>query len=271
MTLIEQAKRLVREPLVHFLVAGGLIFAVWGGGGDVTDRSITVTEAQVRGLTEQWEQQWHRQPTAAEVDGLIRDLIKDEVYYREAMRLGLDKDDIIIRRRMRSKMEFLVAAQAENEVPGDARLQAWLDSHRRDYATDAALSFDQIYVAGDADRARVELSQLAKGADPAALAAPLSVPATLDNALAGEIDRQFGDGFAKAVAALPPGRWAGPVASGFGLHLVRLRKLTPGAVPPLASVRKAVENDWREANRVTRENAAYQALLDGYTIRIAKP
>lgn len=271
MTLAERAGRLVREPLVHFLAAGALIFALWGGGGDVADRSITVTEAQVRGLTEQWEQQWHRQPTPAEVDGLIRELVKDEVYYREALRLGLDTDDIIIRRRMRSKMEFLVAAQAENEAPSDTALQSWLDTHRREYATSPALSFDQIYAGTDADRARTVLAQLNKGADPATLTSPLSVPATLDNAPAGDIDRQFGDGFARAIAALPPGRWAGPVASGFGHHLVRLRKLTPGAVPPLASVRKAVENDWREVNRTRRENAAYQALLDGYTIRIARP
>ncbi len=268
MTRIEHSRRLVREPLVHFLVAGALIFAVWGGGGDAADRSITVTEAQVRGLTEQWELQWHRQPTPAEVDGLIRDLIKDEVYYREAVRMGLDTDDIIIRRRMRSKMEFLVAAQAENEVPSDAALQKWLDTHPRDYATNPLLSFDQIYVGSDPERAR---TALAKGTDPATVALPLSVPPALDNAASGDIDRQFGDGFAKAVAALPPGRWAGPVASGFGQHLVRLRKLTPGAVPSLSTVRKAVENDWREANRVARENAAYQALLDGYTIRIAKP
>jgi hypothetical protein len=248
-----------------------MIFAVWGGGGDAADRSITVTEAQVRGLTEQWEQQWHRQPTPAEVDGLIRDLIKDEVYYREALRMGLDKDDIIMRRRMRSKMEFLVAAQAENEVPSEVELKKWLDTHQRDYTTSVSLSFDQIYVAGDADRARMALTQLVKGTDPATVASPLSVPATLDDAGAADIDRQFGDGFAEAIAALPPGRWAGPVASGFGQHLVRLRKLTPGGVPPLSAVRKAVENDWREANRTRRENAGYQALLDGYTIRIAKP
>jgi peptidyl-prolyl cis-trans isomerase C len=225
----------------------------------------------VRGLTGQWEQQWHRQPTPTEVDGLIRDYIKDEVYYREALRLGLDKDDVIMRRRMRSKMEFLVAAQAENETPSDAALQRWLDTHPRDYATAPALSFDQIYVGSDAEAARRALAQLDKGVNPATLAQSMSVPPTLDAALAGDIDRQFGDGFARAVAALPPGRWAGPVTSGFGQHLVRLRKLTPGAVPPLSAVRKAVENDWREANRVARENAAYQALLDGYTIRIAKP
>ncbi len=271
MPRIERLKRLVHEPLVHCLVAGALIFALWGGGGNAADRSITVTEAQVRGLSGQWEQQWHRQPTPAEVDGLIRDLIADEVYYREAVRLGLDKDDVIIRRRMRSKMEFLVAAQAENEVADEATLQAWLDTHRRDYATEAALSFDQIFVAGDADRARLELARLAAGVDPAAPSAPLLVPRTYDDVPAAEIDRQFGGGFAKAVAALPPGRWAGPVASGYGQHLVRLSKLTLGAAPVLTSVRKAVENDWREANRTRRENAAYQALLDGYTIKIAKP
>ncbi len=271
MTFREHTGRLVREPLVHFLAAGALIFAVWGGGGDVADRTITVTEAQIRGLTEQWEQQWHRQPTPVEIDGLIRDLVKDEVYYREAVRTGLDKDDIIIRRRMRSKMEFLVAAQAENETPTDTALQHWLDGHRRDYITNPELTFDQIYVGSDAGRAAAALADVVKGADPARYALPLSVPAVLEDAPSGDIDRQFGDGFAKAIAALPLGRWAGPVTSGFGQHLIRLRKLVPGEVPRLSAVRKAVENDWREANRTTRENAAYQALLDGYTIRIAKP
>lgn len=271
MTPAERLKGLAREPLVHFMVAGALVFAVWGGGTDAADRSITVTEAQVRGLTEQWAQTWYRQPTPAEIDGLIRDQIKDEVYYREALRLGLDQDDIIMRRRMRSKMEFLVSAQAENEVPSEAELQKWLDTHRRDYATKPVLSFDQIYVDGDADETRRALARLGSGANPAALGTQLDVPATLEDAPATEIDRQFGDGFAKAVAAQPRGRWAGPVASGFGQHLVRLRKLTPGMVPPLASVHKAVENDWREANRRVRENKAYQALLDGYTISIEKP
>ncbi len=272
MRLIERLAPIAREPLVHFLIAGALIFAMFGGASrDPASRTITVNETEVRALVEQWNQTWRRQPTAAEFDGLVRDYVKDEIYYREAIRLGLDKDDVIMRRRMRAKMEFLVAAQAESEMPSDTALQAWLDGHQKDYATAPAISFDQIYLGNDAARSGQVLAQLQHGASPETLGAPLSVPATLDATRSDEIDRQFGDGFAARLASQPIGQWSGPVLSGFGQHIVRVRKVAPGSVPPLAEIHKAVENDWREANRARREDRAYQALLDGYTIRIAKP
>ncbi len=268
--MINRFAPLLREPLVHFLIAGALVFALFGGAAnDPADRTITVSASQISGLVGQWEQTWQRQPTPAEVDGLIRDWIKDEVYYREAIRLGLDKDDIIMRRRMRSKMEFLVAAQSESETPSGVELQNWLDEHKAKYATNPALSFDQIFI-GEGSAAGI-LAQLRQGANPATLGSPLGVPPAMEAVQAQEIDRQFGDGFAKRVAAQPLTLWSGPVESGFGLHLVRVRKVTPGALPALGQIHKAVENDWREANRQSRETKAYQALLDGYTIRIAKP
>ena len=271
MMLADRVAALAREPLVHFLVAGALVFAIWGGASDPADRTVTITEAQVRGLVDQWQQTWHRQPTSAEIDGLVRDAVKDEVYYREGLRLGLDRDDAIVRRRMRSKMEFFVAAQAENEVPDPGVLQAWLDAHRGAYATDALLSFDQIYLAEAPGSAEQLLDRLNHGADPATLGSRIALPASLEAAPSVEIDGQFGDGFAKSLATQVPGRWIGPVRSGFGQHLVRLRRVVSGRTPPLAAVRKAVENDWREADRAAREAKAYQALLDGYTIRIARP
>ena len=267
--MISRIVPLLREPLVHFLIAGALVFAVFGGTVDPADRSITVTESQIRGLAEQWEATWQRQPTPAEVDGLIRDYIKDEVYYREAIRLGLDTDDIVMRRRMRSKMEFLVAAQSENEAPSDVTLQAWLDGHKSKYAASKAVSFDQVFV-GEGDAARIS-AQLKTGMNPATLGAPLSVPAALQDNHVEDIDRQFGEGFANRIAQQPLGQWEGPVESGFGAHIVRVRKVSAGSAPSLSKIRQKVENDWREANRKSREGKAYQALLDGYTIRIAKP
>ncbi len=267
--MISRIAPLLREPLVHFLSAGALVFAVFGGVVDPADRSITVTEPQIRSLAEQWEATWQRQPTPDEVDGLIRDYIKDEVYYREAIRLGLDTDDIIMRRRMRSKMEFLVAAQSENEAPNDATLQAWLDGHKSKYATSKMVSFDQVFV-GDGDADRIS-AQLKTGMNAATLGAPLSVPPALEESQTQDIDRQFGEGFANRIARQPIGQWEGPVVSGFGAHIVRVRKVNAGSVPALSKIRQSVENDWREANRKSREGKAYQALLDGYTIRIANP
>ena len=261
---------LLREPLVHFLVAGAAVFWLFGGAADdPADRSITVGEPQIIVLAKQWEATWQREPTPAEVDGLIRDHIKDEVYYREALRLGLDEGDIIMRRRMRSKMEFLVAAQSEGEAPSDDALQNWLIVHKAKYATNPSISFDQVFI-GAGDAARL-LAALKAGANPATLGSPLSVPAMLEDARGEEVDRIFGEGFAKLIAAQPLGIWSNSIASGFGEHIVRVRKVVAGSVPPLSTIRQSVENDWREANRKSRESRAYQALLDGYTIRIAKP
>jgi peptidyl-prolyl cis-trans isomerase C len=268
--MIDRLAPLLREPLVHFLIAGALIFALFGGAAnDPADRTITVSEAQIQGLASQWEATWQREPSPTEVDALIRDWIKDEVYTREAIRLGLDKDDIILRRRMRSKMEFLVAAQSESESPSDAALHDWLAAHKAKYIADPALSFDAVFVGGG-DAAMI-LAQLKQGAAPGTLGTRLSVPSSLEATQAPEIDRQYGEGFAKQLAAQTLGNWEGPVNSGFGAHIVRVRKVSAGAVPPFAQIRQRLENDWREANRQSREAKAYQALLDGYSVRIAKP
>lgn len=272
--------RALREPLTHFLLAGlaiFLIFDVFGGAADVGDRRIVVNEEQVRRLADQWSQTWQRPPNANELDGLIRDYIKEEIYYREALRLGLDRDDVIVRRRLRSKMEFLANSEAETVAASDAELQAWLDKYPAKYAPDPVYSLDQVYVGASGgegvatERARAILRQLQAGAKPDTLGDALALPRSLDRVAAFDIDRQYGDEFVDALKALPVGKWSGPVASGFGLHLVRVRSVQLPRKPRLADVRQAVENDWREATREKRENRAYQALLDGYRIEIEKP
>lgn len=267
-------KPLLREPLVHFLFAGLFIFlfAAWRGEeADPASRTIMIDEEQVSRLVASWQQTWQRPPTQAEIDSLIRDHIKGEVYYREAKRLGLDEDDSVIRRRLRAKMEFLAAAQVENARPDDAVLQKWLDRNPARYTADAAYSFDQIYLGQGAAAAGPVKAALAAGGDWRGLGAALSLPRALENAAQNVVARDFGAGFAAALGAVQQGQWAGPVESGFGQHLVRVRAVILPAKAGLADVRQAVENDWRAATIKAREAAAYQALLDGYTIRIAKP
>ncbi|MBK6707304.1 MAG: peptidyl-prolyl cis-trans isomerase [Sphingomonadales bacterium] len=270
----EKLQPLLREPLVHFLLAGlaVFLFSAWRGEEvDPASRTITIDEEQVSRLVASWQQTWQRPPTPAEIDGLIRDHIKGEVYYREARRLGLDEDDTVIRRRLRAKMEYLAAAQVENVAADDATLQRWLDRHAARYAGDAVYSFDQIYLGQDDAAAGRVKAALAAGGDWSKLGATISLPGSLQNALQSEIARDFGEGFAAALADAKTGEWSGPIRSGFGQHLVRIRSVTTPEKPKLADVRQAVENDWRAATVKAREAAAYQALLDGYTIKIAKP
>lgn len=264
-------QKAIGEPLVHFLVAGAALFLVmgWFGTADSSDRSITIDEEQVARLASQWEQTWRRPPSPQELDGLIRDHIKDEVYFREAMKLGLDADDAIIRRRLRTKMEFLATAQAENTPPTDAALARYYATNKARYATDAAYSFDQRFF-GDSQSDAANAAA-ALNAGRAVMAASISLPANMKSASTSEVTRQFGEDFAASLKNLPAGKWAGPVQSGFGWHAVRLNNVEISRVPPLSEIRQRVTNDWRAETWATREAAAYQTLLDGYDIRIAKP
>ena len=264
-------QRTIREPLVHFLIAGLALFLVmgWFGTADSGDRSITIDEEQVTRLASQWEQTWRRPPSPQELDGLIRDHIKEEVYFREAMKLGLDADDPIIRRRLRTKMEFLATAEAENTPPTDAELAHYYATNKMRYAADTSYSFDQRFFGDDQSAAANAAAAINSGLGVAPRS--LSVPASLKSASASEVSRQFGEDFAATLKDLPVGKWAGPVQSGFGWHAVRLNRVDASQLPPLSEIRQRVTNDWRAETRALREAAAYQTLLDGYDIRIAKP
>jgi peptidyl-prolyl cis-trans isomerase C len=264
----------LREPIIHFLIAGAGIFIVYswfGGAIGAESRSITLTEGQVQRLAEGWAQSWQRAPTDQELDGLIRDAVKEEIYAREAARLGLDQDDAVIRRRLRSKMEFLAASAVESDTPSEPALQKWMDAHPGRYPKTQIYSFDQIYAGADAHRAKGLLARLKSTQGSAFAGETLSVPPSMNKVPAAEIARVFGDNFAASIAGLPLGSWTGPVASGFGFHLVRVREATAQRRITIADIRKKVENDWRAATREEREEKAYQTLLDAYTIRIERP
>ena len=264
-------KQALREPLVHFLAAGSALFLLMGqfGAKDSLDRSITINEADVARLASQWEQTWRRPPTPPILDNLIRDYIKEEIYFREAMRLGLDLDDPVIRRRLRAKMEFLATAQIQNMEPSQAALQSFYAANKIRYAEKPVYSFDQQFLGEDEDAAKA--SVMALNAGKPVQAQPLSVASSMDNAASAVIAKQFGDAFADSLRNLPQRRWSGPVQSGFGWHAVRVREVVPSGTPPLSNIRQRVSNDWRAQTQAKREAAAYQALLDGYDIRIAKP
>lgn len=270
-------KSIVREPLVHFLLAGFCVFLFSAWRGDAVDpasRTITISAPIVDRLAQGWAQTWQRHPNDAELDGLIRDYVKEEVFYREAKRLGLDEDDSVIRRRLRSKMEFLAGAEVENETPDEGVLARWLAKNPQKYEPDARYSFDQIYLGSsgsETGKVGAVKAQLHAGADWKQLGRPISLPASGERVAKTDVLRDFGDAFLQSLSGLKPGEWSGPIASGFGEHLVRLRAITAPTTPKLADVRQAVENDWRAATLRDRETKAYKVLLDSYTIRIAKP
>jgi hypothetical protein len=272
--------KLLREPLMHFFALGVLVFVL---SAIVRERTgtergrIVVTPGQIEHLAIGFARTWQRPPTAAELDGLIDDYVREEICYREATAMGLDRDDTIVRRRMRQKLEF-ITEDAAALTATEEDLQGYLRQHPEAFRTEARLSFRQLYVSPDragrdaADEARALLTRLAgAGSDVTLRGDSLMVPDSFDLAAQSEVARLFGEAFAARVAELEPGRWAGPVQSGYGWHVVFVRARIDGHVPELALVRDAVQREWLAERRKTVVEATYQKLRERYDVVVERP
>ncbi len=275
--------RLLREPLLHFFALGALIFLASSLGHDRPDERstrIVVTRGQIAHLADGFARTWQRTPTAAELDGLVDEYVRDEIYYREGMALGIERDDSVIRRRLRQKMEFVVEDAAAGPPPSDAELQRYLDAHPDAFRRAPEVSFRQVYLdrdrrgAGAADEARALAARLRRSGpdfDTQGLGDAIMLPSDFDHVGDDEVARTFGDGFADALAALPISEWTGPIESGYGLHVVFVRNRTAGRVPALAEVRDAVARELTAAARTAMIEKAYAGLRARYEVVIEPP
>lgn len=276
MSLKSRVAAWLREPLVHFMLAGALVFwALSGRPADPGERRIVVSEALVTRLASRWTETYRRPPVPDELDGLIRDYVKSEVYYREALRLGLDRDDEVVKRRMRSKLESVGTAEAEAATPTDAELQALLHRDPARYTADPRYDFEQVYLGADSPAVRAAapqlLAKLRGGTAPGQMGQPIALAGRHRDNSAADIAELFGDDFAMALRTTPVGRWSGPVASGLGLHLVKVERIVTPVGPKLVAVRQRVENDWRAAKIRAADEQGYRQLLGGYDVVIEQP
>ena len=275
--------KLLREPLVHFLLIGAAFFAVYRIRGDATSEAggrIVIGAGQVERMALTFSRVYMRPPTAEELQGLIEKEIREEVYSREAMAMGLDRNDEIIRRRLQQKMEFLSEDVGAQQQPTDAQLHEHLDRNPERYRTDAKLGFRQAYVGGerqgeDAQREARRLLERLRAAGPAAdirnLGDRIGLPQDYSASAAADVSKDFGSAFTEALLKLPVGSWEGPVASGYGLHLVLVRERTPGVTLPLAQARTEVERDWQAERREELNRRLYERLRAKYAITVELP
>lgn len=270
--------KFLKEPLVHFLTLGALLFVLYGVIGDEQDRpnKIVVTQGKVDNITELWIRTRQRPPTQEELQGLIDDYIIEEILYREAKALGLDEDDTIIRRRLRQKMEFIADDVAAIAEPTDQDLQQFMDEHAHLFRLDALITFEQIFfnedrrgeaVADDAVAARDRLIA-SQASDPRLLGDGIPLPYSLEASSSRDISSMFGPDFADELLMLPVGEWSGPVPSGFGLHVVRITAMEPGRDPTLEEVRDVVARDWSSDRRKKVRDQMYDSFRERYTVTI---
>ena len=268
----------LREPLVHFLALGAGLFLLYGlVGGTEEDGSdqIVVSAAQIEIMAEGFARTWQRPPIAQEVTGLIDDYIRDEIYYREALAMGLDRDDTIIRRRLRQKMEFFTDDLQAAVVPGEEQLRSYLEANPEKFRVPARVSFEHIYLStdqrgaqatSDAEGLLVRLRDEGSRLDVSALGDPLPLPREYVDAPADRVGNRFGGVFAERLVELPVGTWSGPVESGFGLHLVLVTERRDGEVPPYEDIEGIIEREWRAEQRNTVKEAFYQTLRQRYSV-----
>ena len=252
-----------REPLVHFLGLGALVYLalIWGGEPvDPASRVIEIGPEEQAQISLNFERIMGRAPTDAEFDAAIEKFVRDEVLYREALRLGLDQGDAVVRQRMVSKMDMSATAAVETADIDEAVLRAFYDENAERYVGAERVSFEQVFYTDRAE-AMAALSGVIEGQ-------PISLPRVVENERMREITTVFGEGFARALSDIEPeNAWQGPLPSGFGWHLVKLtsRKTDPA---DFESVRERVENDWRSAEMESREAQAFEVLRSAYRIEI---
>lgn len=267
---------MMREPLLHFLLGGAglfLLFNVVSDSNRVADDEIVVTSGRIKNIVTIFEKTWQRSPTDNELRGLIDSFIVEEVLYREAVSIGLDKDDTIVRRRLRQKMEFLLDDFTAVE-PSDADLQLFLDNHPDRFRSDAIISFEQVYLNKfSRDKAEDTLLRLQSGEvrNPDELSESYLLPYRLDAASESVVSAQFGETFRTLLFALDVGQWSGPVESPFGLHLVKVENVVAGHVPGLQDIRNDVERDWLTDYRAAAQQEILDKMRAGYEITIENP
>ncbi len=274
--MIDSIRALVREPLLHFLLAGAglfLLFEFVSEPESVGDEQIVVTSGHIEHLSSLFVKTRQRQPTELEIRGLIDNYVLEEVLYREATAIGLDQNDTIIRRRLKQKMEFLVDDFSAAD-PTDVDLQQLIDADPQRFLADARISFEHVYLAEPAPGAvAAALAALQENglleADFAGLSGLL--PRRFDDASETMVAGQFGESFTNALFSLDVDRWTGPVESPFGTHLVRIGQIQERRVPPLADIRSEVTREWLLDRREAAQQAFFGQLRAKYVITIEAP
>jgi parvulin-like peptidyl-prolyl isomerase len=273
-------RRWLREPLLHFLILGGLLFLLFHfvkGGSGTRQNEIVITNGTVKTISEGFERVWKRPPTQKELDTLIQDYIKEEILYREAMAMGLDRDDTIIRRRLRQKMEFLADGMGYIKEPTEKDLQSYLQKHPEKFRVENRFTFSHVYLnpekhpnslQQDATQLLSKLNNARTSIDSSQYGDSFMLGYYFSNQSESNVARTFGDQFAKQLSQLETGKWVGPIESGYGQHLVLIADRTEGRTPPLSEVRKQVQSEWMTEEAKQTSEKFYEGLRSRYTVKI---
>jgi parvulin-like peptidyl-prolyl isomerase len=282
---MSQPTQLLKEPLLHFLVIGAVLFGAYAwlnrDGNEAGVPQVRLTASDVQWLKDTFALERQRAPTEEELRGLVRGFVKEGLFARQAQELGLDKDDIVLRRRLAQKMTFLLQDNSRRAAPSDDDLHRLYEAQRgqvlaepRTLFTRPKISFTQIFfsrdkradAAADARAALQQLSQPDGAAPAAALGDRVSTKSEFRNADERAVANQFGTKFAAKVFELEPGPWQGPIESSQGFYLVRVTELMPAQLRPFEEVRDQLLELWHEQSQRENEERYFVDLLKKYRV-----
>jgi parvulin-like peptidyl-prolyl isomerase len=275
--------RWLGEPLLQFIAIGALIFAAYGlisspGKGPDQANRIVLTADDLRQIAIQWLAQGRGLPTRDEMTALVQERVSEEILSREAVALGLDKNDEIIKRRLAQKMDFLAEDIAALQNPGDDELREWFAQNSSRFALPPRVSFHHLYFSADRGRTTRDTAAAALAKIGGASTDTTQAAAGADTFMfqdyyaertPEQITREFGPGFAKAVFQLKQGAWQGPVQSGYGWHLVYIDTIVPGRVPAFEEVETDVKSAWLDQKQSEIKQTAFEAMRGRYTVVVA--
>jgi len=271
---------LFKKPAVHvillgLIVAAAILIAKGPPSADAS-RRVVVTGADLLQQRAAFMRTWQREPTADELRRALEQHIRQEVLYREALAREYDRDDLVVRRAMQQKMEFLAASQALQEPPSEEEIEAFFALRRERYRLPAVLSFSQVYLSPDrrgagVEQAAIDLLARLRSEDPdASDLASYGDAIMLETSYAGQSEREvsaaFGEVFAEAVVRLPVGEWQGPVSSGYGLHLVNVEAREESRIPEWREVAGRVIGDMEFEAKAAAKDQLYQEIAQNYEV-----
>jgi hypothetical protein len=269
-------RRFFSEPILHFLLIGLALFAAhrFISPDDSAGRRIVITQGVVDDLVTQHVAVRGREPTARELNHLIESYVRDEILYREGVALGLDRDDIVVKRRVRQKIEVMAEEDASRGAPTDTELTSYLAANADRFRQPAIMTFEQVFLGPPASGPVVERTAatirdaVRRGSDPVALGRPTLLPSAMKQTGSDLIARSYGANFAEALEDAPVGEWTGPIESEYGAHYVRVSSRIPAEMARLSEVRDQVVREWENQRRRRARDDSYAKMRDGYVVNI---